>query len=63
MNQNKQSEIEKTIGNPIIQSMKPWQEALKSTISKAWQKKIAANQISTWMDKRESKLWSTRKSQ
>ncbi|MCK9467193.1 MAG: hypothetical protein M0P94_02595 [Candidatus Absconditabacterales bacterium] len=63
MNQNKQSEIEKTIGNPIIQSMKPGQEALKSTISKAGQKKIAANQISTGMDKRESKLGSTRESQ
>lgn len=61
MNPNKQTEIGKTIGNPIAQSMKPWQEALKSTISKSWQKKVASNQISTWLDKREKKLWDSRK--
>jgi hypothetical protein len=63
MNPNKQTEIGKTIGNPITQSMKPWQKALESTISKPWKQKLASNQISTWMDKRETKLWKARKSQ
>ncbi len=61
MNQNKQQEIQKTIDNPITQSMKPWVHALKSTISKPWQKKLDPNQITTWLDKWENKLAKKRK--
>lgn len=55
--------IEETIHNPITKSMKPGQEALSSTISKTWQEKIAHNQVSTWLDKRENKVAHKRKPQ
>lgn len=58
---NKQQEIQNTIDNPVTQKMKPWQAALTSAISKSWQKKVDSNQITTWMDKWESKLAEKRK--
>ena len=53
---NKQQEIQNTIDNPVTQKMKPWQAALTSAISK-----VDSNQITTWMDKWESKLAEKRK--
>ena len=61
MDTSRKTEIKKIIDNPITKSMKPWQKALESTISKSWKQKLASNQISIWMDKREKKLWDSRK--
>lgn len=61
MNETRQQEIGETIDNPMTKDMKPWQEALKSAMSKSWQEKIDANQISTWLDKREGKIANKRK--
>ncbi len=58
---SQQQEIKQTIDNPITQSMKPWQEALKSAISKPWQEKVDPNQITTWLDKWENNLAKKRK--
>ena len=60
-NTNQKEEIQKTIHNPITKNMKPWLEALSSTISKTWQEKIDPNQVSTWLDKRENKIATKRK--
>ena len=56
-----QKELKQTIHNPITKNMKPWVEALSSTISKSWPEKIDPNQISTWLDKRENKISTKRK--
>ena len=61
--ENTTQKIEETIHNPITKDMKPWQKALSSTISKTWQEKIAHNQVSTWLDKRENKIAHKRKPQ
>ena len=58
---NKQQEIQNTIDNPITKNMKPWQAALTSAISKPWQKKVDSNQVTTWLDKWETKLAEQRK--
>jgi len=60
-NKNQKEEIQKTIHNPITKNMKPWVEALSSTIWKDWPKKIDQNQISTGLDKRENKIATKRK--
>lgn len=56
MNKTRQQEISTTIDNPITKDMKPWQEALKSAISKPWQANVDQNQISTWLDKWENNI-------
>lgn len=61
MNENKQQEIQKTIDNPITEKMRTWQEALKTTIAKAWKEKIEPNQISVKLDKWENKIAQKRK--
>lgn len=61
MNETRQQEISSTIDNPMTKDMKPWQEALKSAISKPWQENIDPNQISIWLDKRENNIASKRK--
>jgi hypothetical protein len=62
-NTKQKKELQQTIHNPITDNMKPWLEALSSTISKTWQEKIDPNQISTWLDKRENKIATKRKPQ
>ncbi|HRU50170.1 MAG TPA: hypothetical protein P5155_01565 [Candidatus Absconditabacterales bacterium] len=61
MDTSRKTEIKKTIDNPITKSMKPGQKALESTISKSGKQKLASNQISIGMDKREKKLGDSRK--
>ncbi len=61
MNTQKNEEIKKTINNPMVEDMKPWQEDISKTISKTWQNKIAPDQISTGLDKRENKISHQRK--
>ena len=63
MSETKQDEIKDVIHNPITKNMKPWTEALTSTISQSKQEKADPNQVSTGLDKRENKIAHTRKAQ
>ena len=63
MSETKQEEIKNVIHNPITKNMKPWKEALTSTIAQNWPTKIDPNQISTGLDKRENKIAHKRKAQ